>query len=89
MMYKKGQGISLNVIIIAAIALLVLVILSVIFMGRIGIFTRESAGTEYCVNTVKGSCGSLDFDGSAIPCGEGTTKVGTCNNGEHCCRTVV
>ena len=32
-MNKKGQGISLNVIIIAAIALLVLVILSVIFMN--------------------------------------------------------
>jgi len=39
---KKAQGISLNTIIIAAIALLVLVILSVIFMGRMGIFTRNS-----------------------------------------------
>ncbi len=38
-MNKKAQGISINVIIIAAIALLVLVILSVIFMGRMGTFT--------------------------------------------------
>lgn len=31
---KKGQGLSMNVIIIAAIALLVLVILAMIFIGR-------------------------------------------------------
>lgn len=37
---RKAQGISLNVIIIAAIALLVLVILSIIFIGRMG-KTRE------------------------------------------------
>ncbi len=41
-MNKKAQGISLNVIIIAAIALLVLVILSVIFMGRMGTFSDKS-----------------------------------------------
>lgn len=43
----KGQGISINVIIIAAIALLVLVVLSVLFLGRVGIFgvkTIECAG---------------------------------------------
>ncbi len=33
-MQKKAQGLSLNVIIVAAIALLVLVILSVVFMTR-------------------------------------------------------
>ena len=43
---KKAQGISLNVIIIAAIALLVLVILSVIFMGRMGTFGREASDCE-------------------------------------------
>jgi len=42
-MQRKGQGISINVIIIAAIALLVLVVLSVIFIGRSGIFSRASA----------------------------------------------
>ena len=35
---KKGQGLSLNVIIIAAIALIVLVLLVMIFTVRIGIF---------------------------------------------------
>ena len=38
----KAQGISINVIIIAAIALLVLVVLSVLFVGRIGIFGAKS-----------------------------------------------
>lgn len=38
MFNKKGQGLSLNVIIVAAIALIVLVLLVMIFTGRIGIF---------------------------------------------------
>jgi len=37
-MDKKGQGISINTIIIAAIALIVLVVLIAIFTGRIGSF---------------------------------------------------
>jgi hypothetical protein len=41
-MMKRGQGISMNVIIIAAIALLVLVVLSVIFLSRSGLFARET-----------------------------------------------
>ncbi|MBI1970786.1 hypothetical protein HYS47_03495 [Candidatus Woesearchaeota archaeon] len=44
---KKAQGMSLNVVIIAALALLVLVILSIILVGRIG-KTRQA--TEACVN---------------------------------------
>ncbi len=35
---KKGQGLSLNVIIVAAIALIVLVVLVAVFIGRINIF---------------------------------------------------
>ncbi|HLC52553.1 MAG TPA: hypothetical protein VJI98_04885 [Candidatus Nanoarchaeia archaeon] len=42
-MNKKGQGLSLNVIIVAALALIVLVVLIVVFTGRIAIFDRESA----------------------------------------------
>lgn len=49
---KKAQGISINTIIIAALALLVLVVLSVIFLGRTGIFAKESAS---CL-TNGGSC---------------------------------
>ena len=37
-MNKKAQGISINVIIIAAIALIVLVVLVAVFTGRFGMF---------------------------------------------------
>jgi len=40
---KKGQALSINVIIIAILAILVLVILGVIFTGRAGIFAKETA----------------------------------------------
>jgi hypothetical protein len=39
---KKAQGLSMNVVIIAALALLVLVVLAVIFLTRTGVWTRES-----------------------------------------------
>ncbi|MFC1723428.1 hypothetical protein ACFL0V_04785 [Nanoarchaeota archaeon] len=46
---KKAQGLSMNVIIIAAIALLVLVILAVIFIGRMGTTTKN-------IDKCPGSC---------------------------------
>ena len=52
-MSKKGQSISINTIIIAAIALAVLVVLFVIFTGRIGIFTQGVAKTTTCDNACK------------------------------------
>lgn len=39
-MDKRGQGLSLNVIIIAALALIVLVVLVAVFTGRISLFQR-------------------------------------------------
>lgn len=39
---KKAEGLSLTTIVIAALALLVLVILSVIFVGRIGKWSEKS-----------------------------------------------
>jgi hypothetical protein len=44
-MNKKGQGLSLNVIIVAALALIVLVVLVAVFTGRIAIF-QDSIGGE-------------------------------------------
>src|SRR3989344_3361336 len=38
MLSKKGQSMSINVIIVAVLALIVLVILIAIFTGRIGVF---------------------------------------------------
>ena len=40
-MNRKAQGLSINTIIIAAIALIVLVVLVAIFTGRLGIFSSE------------------------------------------------
>ncbi|MBD3259072.1 hypothetical protein GF371_00410 [Candidatus Woesearchaeota archaeon] len=41
MMNKKGQGLSLSVIIIAILAILVLVVLAVIFTGKTGQITTK------------------------------------------------
>ena len=49
---KKGQGLFINVIIIAAIALAVLVILFAIFTGRLGGFNK---GLDTCSN-LGGAC---------------------------------
>lgn len=46
---KKGQGLSLNVIIIAALALIVLIVLTVIFTGRVSLFNKG-------VSTCNGFC---------------------------------
>lgn len=45
-MNKKGAEISINVIIVAAIAMLVLVIVSIIFIGRIGPFSTSVVDCE-------------------------------------------
>ncbi|MBU90385.1 hypothetical protein CMO94_02485 [Candidatus Woesearchaeota archaeon] len=47
-MNKKSQGMSVNVIIIAAIALIVLVVLVAIFTGRLGVFTKGVKGATNC-----------------------------------------
>jgi hypothetical protein len=66
---KQAQGISINVIIVAAIALLVLVVLSVIFLGRFNIFSQETASCE--------SQGGQCIVGSC-PQGMATFKAWTC-----------
>jgi len=57
---KKSQGISMNTIIIAAIALLVLVILAVIFTQRMGWWSRSSQ-----------DCDKFDGDCSKTTCDTG------------------
>lgn len=59
-MNKKAQGISLNVIIIAAIALLVLVVLSVILLGRMGQFGEQSQNCENKGGRCATTCGIGD-----------------------------
>ncbi len=56
-MDKKGQGLSINVIIIVAIALIVLVVLIAVFTGRMGGFVGGIDETATCDNT----CAALDM----------------------------
>ena len=41
-MNNKGQGISINVIVIAALALLVMVVLAILFISKVGTFGVQS-----------------------------------------------
>ena len=50
-MLKKGQSISINTIIVAAIALAVLVVLFIIFTGRFKIFSEGVSGAASCAKT--------------------------------------
>jgi len=94
-MKKKAQGLSLNVIIIAAIALIVLVVLVAIFTGRLGLFGRE-------VGKIGKNCPdhfSVDEDGNELStaewssaCEDGEREVYTTIDAnehpeEHCCVT--
>ena len=77
---RKAQGLSLNVIIIAAIALIVLVVISVIFASRSQIFGTE---TRSCTN--KG--GTCRDDG----CLDNEAKIGDSTNTDcpnECCLPV-
>ena len=50
---RKGQGLSLNTIIVAAIVLIVLVVLWAIFTGRMGVFTKGVKDVGNCAETCK------------------------------------
>lgn len=62
-MNRKAQGLSLNVIIIAAIAIIVLVIMVVIFGGRMQLFGKGVSACEGTCSATKEGCG----DRAAIP----------------------
>ena len=86
-MHKKSQSISINTIIIAAIALAVLIVLFVIFTGRFKIFSEGVGETSSCAN----SCKSLSMSSSTAinrdSC-SGTYmpgKYGDVSEGSVCC----
>jgi flagellar basal body-associated protein FliL len=58
-MSKKAQGMSINIIIIAAIALLVLVILSIIFIGKMGKTREEVDKCETNGGTCTADCSAI------------------------------
>ena len=77
-MQKKSQSISINTIIIAAIALAVLVVLFIVFTGRFKIFSEGVSSTASCENVCK-SLGKNKFTAGDIlkpTCEERGTTVG-------------
>ena len=82
-MKKRAQGLSVDTIIIAAIALLVLVVLSVIFIGRGGRFGLD---VEKCINK-GGTCVGPVAGAERGVCSAGQTQVNfVCENeNEVCC----
>ena len=60
-MSNKAQSISINTIIVAAIALAVLVVLFAIFTGRLGGFTKGVQETDTCIQ----KCSSLNLPNAA------------------------
>ena len=79
---KKAQGMSLNVIVIAAIVILVLIVLSVIFIRSSGTFVDRVASCDVKGGICAPACGDIiygteeytirDFDGD-------------CPQGNVCC----
>lgn len=82
-MHKKGQSISINTIIIAAIALAVLVVLFVIFTGRTKIFSEDVDKTTVNCND---ACviGAYSF-GSDNACSSGSSGITIKVRGKDCC----
>ncbi|MBW2974308.1 hypothetical protein KY366_01190 [Candidatus Woesearchaeota archaeon] len=87
---KKGQGLSLNTIIIAAIVLIVLVVLWAIFTGRMGVFSKGLSDV-----TKGGSCSEsggvvrLETEGGCneeCPAIYGNFK--DVSTGQVCCRPI-
>lgn len=84
-MSRKGQGLSLNTIIIAAIVLTVFIVLVMVFTGRMGWFTKMLN-----INTEK-TC--ADYNGqweSQDTCGVSNLVIGAPSDsggpGEVCCK---
>ena len=83
---KKGQGISFNVIVIAAVALIVLVVLILIFTGRTGKVTEgieQATGASSCTEDLGGTCEiSCDADEDEVlaqtDCIKNAVRI-------HCC----
>ena len=67
-MNNKAQGLSLNTIVIAIIVLIVLVTLIAVFVGALGLFTKDitkdctnKGGTCQTKQTTGPACGTNDF----------------------------
>lgn len=77
-MDKKGQGLSINTIVVAAIAVVILVVIILIFTGKIGVFNQN-------VNSCKQNGGQCI--NPADTCTNGRIMGYSCGKGSNqkCC----
>jgi len=91
-MNKRGQSISINTIIVAAIALIVLVVLIAIFTGRLGIFSKGIAQTGTCESLggkcQQSRCAASEEEVPALNCNRDSDNDGKIENANDpfCCR---
>jgi len=87
MINKKAQGISLNVIVIAAIALLVMVVLILVFTGKIGNFTSNVDVCENKGGVCRESCdrANLETELRGAVC---TSSSGQPDSTQKCCLSI-
>jgi hypothetical protein len=86
-MKKKGQGLSLNTIIVAAIVLIVLVVLWAIFTGRMGVFSKgltDVTKGQSC--TEAGGQERTEITGCSDSCTRIYGNFKDLGAGEICCR---
>ena len=81
---QRGQGISINVIVVAAIALLVLVVLAIVFLGRFGVFTAQTVDCE----NKGGSCAVGSCPSGTNPFPSWTCPDTTGGASQSCCLAV-
>jgi len=78
---KKAQGLSLNMVIVAAIALIILVIIVAIFTGRISVFGK---GVSAC-STKGGTCKEACVEGETEAFGARCPEEGQDDILDTCC----
>ena len=87
MFKKRGQGLSITVIVAAVIGLIIIVVIIAILTGKLGAFSKGIDETNTCANACK-AIGKTT--GTGIPenvnCG-GTKLPGTYKEGGNCCCT--
>ncbi|MFH1409377.1 MAG: hypothetical protein ABIH34_05695 [Nanoarchaeota archaeon] len=83
MLKKRGQGLPMNTIVVAALVLIVLVVLLLAFTGRIDLFKKS---VNSCGILAGGSCKTPVSQDK--PCEEGwgaVPDVGECGADKVCC----
>jgi hypothetical protein len=76
---RKAVSISMNTIVVAAIALVVLIVLIVVFSSRLGIFNR---GMNDCKDKGGECLDNANNDGNVVCIRQGGTPIGPCYNTE-------